>query len=173
MEVNGDSGPMEEMRTVHGETIPPIQADFGGSFGEPVFLQAEEEISVRRSIQAMRGDVAPIVQEQEQLHQDVQDLVNEAASVLYNTAVRSEQSLAELRQDTGAALSIAEEAVGQVGSSVQTLGSQVEQMSANQQAVLERAWNAERKADTLAKQLQESQQEQVAMLAALEHQKAV
>ena len=105
---------------------PLVQADFDGNSGEPVFLQAEEEISVRRSVQAMRGDVAPIVQEQEQLRQDVQDLANEAASVLYNTAVHSEQSVAELRQDTGAALSIAEEAIGRVGSSVQTLGSQVE-----------------------------------------------
>ena len=71
MEVNGVDGQIEDMRTVKGETIPPIQADIGGSSGEPVFLQAEEEISVRRSVQAMRGDVAPIVQEQQQLCQDV------------------------------------------------------------------------------------------------------
>ena len=68
MEVNGDSGPIEDMRTMQEETIPPVQPDFGGfDSGEPVFLQAEEEISVRRSVQAMRGDVAPIVQEQQQL----------------------------------------------------------------------------------------------------------
>ena len=29
MEVNGDSGLMEEMRTMQGETIPPVQTDFG------------------------------------------------------------------------------------------------------------------------------------------------
>ena len=41
MEVNGDSGPIEDMRTMQGETIPPVQADFGGfDSGEPVFLQA-------------------------------------------------------------------------------------------------------------------------------------
>ena len=68
MEVNGVDGQIEEMRTVQGETIHPVQTDFGDNFGEPVFLQAEEEISVRRSIQAMRGDVASIVQEQQQLH---------------------------------------------------------------------------------------------------------
>ena len=101
----------------------------------------------------MRGDVTPIVQEQQQLCHDMEDLANEAAFVLYNTAVRSEQSVAELRQDTGAALSIAEEAIGQVGSSVQTLGSQVEQMSAEQRVVLERAIAAERKAETLTQQL--------------------
>ena len=110
MEVNRVDGPMEEMRTVQGETIPPVYTDFGGSSEEPVFLQAEEEINVRRSVQTVRGDFTPIVQEQQQLRQDVQDLADEAASVLYNTATRSAQSVAELRQDTGAALSIAEEA---------------------------------------------------------------
>ena len=38
--------------------------------------------------------------------------------------------------------------------------------------MLERALLAERKAETLAQQLQTLQQEQMAMLAALEHQKA-
>ena len=62
MELNGDFGPIEDMRAMQGETIPPVQSDFGGfDSGEPVFLQAEEEISVRRSIQAMRGHVAPII----------------------------------------------------------------------------------------------------------------
>ena len=39
MEVNGDSLAVEEVRTLQGENIPPIQPDFveGGS-GEPVFL---------------------------------------------------------------------------------------------------------------------------------------
>ena len=47
MEVNGDSGPMEEMRTMQGETIPPVYANVGEfDSGEPVFLQAEEEINV-------------------------------------------------------------------------------------------------------------------------------
>ena len=173
MEVNEDFGPMEEMRTMQGETIPPLQTDFGGfDSGEPVFLQAEEEISVRRSVQAMRGDVAPIVQEQQQLRQDVQDLADEAASVLYNTATRSAQSVAELRQDTGAALSLAEEAIGRVGSSVQTLGFQMDERATEQQEMLERALTAERRAETLAQQLHDSQMEQEAMQVALEHQKA-
>ena len=39
MEVNGDSGPIDDMRTMQGETIPPMQSDFGGfDSGEPVFL---------------------------------------------------------------------------------------------------------------------------------------
>ena len=94
--------------------------------------------------------MAPIVQEQQQLRQDVEDLADEAASVLYNTVTRSAQSVADLRQDTGTALSLAEEAIGQVGSSVQTLGSQMDEISAEQRVVLERALTAERKADTLA-----------------------
>ena len=58
--------------------------------------------------------------------------------------------MAELRQDTGIALSRVEKAIGQVGSSVQTLGSQMDEISAEQRVVLERALTAERKADTLA-----------------------
>ena len=106
--------------------------------GEPVFLQAEEEITVHRSVQALRGDLTPIAEEQAQLRQDVQDLASEAANVLYNTAVRSEQSVAGLRRETGHALSQAESAIGQVGSSVQSLDAQVQQMSHEQQSVLER-----------------------------------
>ena len=68
---------------------------------------------------------------------------------------------------------MAEAAIGQVGSSVQSLGSHVEQISSEQQAVLERAYKAEVKTEILVQQLQESQQEQVGMLAALEHQKAM
>ena len=98
-------------------------------------------------MQAIRGDVAPIVHEQEQLRQDIQDF---ATNVLYNTAVCSEQSVAALRQDTSTALSMAEAAIRQVGSSVQSLGSHVEQISCEQQAVLERAYKAEVKAETLA-----------------------
>ena len=40
MEVNGVDGQIEEMRIVQGETIYPVQTDFGDSSGEPVFLQA-------------------------------------------------------------------------------------------------------------------------------------
>ena len=83
-------------------------------------------------MQAIRGDVAPIVHEQERLRQDIQDFASDVANVLDNTAVRSEQSVAALRQDTGTALSMAEAAVGQVGSSVQSLGSHVEQISSEQ-----------------------------------------
>ena len=83
---------------MQGETIPPVQAEvMGDRSGELVFLQAEEEITVHRSVQAMRGDMTPIAQEQAQLRQDVQDLASEAANVLYHTAVRSEQSVAGLR----------------------------------------------------------------------------
>ena len=101
----------------------------GDGFGEPVFLQDEEEITVHQSVEAMRGDMTPIVQEQAQLRQEVQDLASEAANVLYHTAVRSEQSVVGLRQETGHALSQAESAIGQVGSSVQSLDAQVQQMS--------------------------------------------
>ena len=158
---------------MQGETIPPVYANVGEfDSGEPVFLQAEEEINVRRSVQTMRGNVTPIVQEQQQLRQDVEDLASEAASVLYNTAARSAQSVAELRQDTGAALSQAEAAIGQVGSSVQTLGLQMNEIASEQREFLERALTAERRAETLAQQLHDSRMEQEAMLVALEHQKA-
>ena len=45
---------------------------------------------------------------------------------------------------------MAEAAIGQVGSSVQSLGSHVEQISSEQQAVLERAYRAEVKTETMA-----------------------
>ena len=62
MEVNGNSGPIEKMRSLQGETIPLVQPDFGGiGAGEPVFLQTEEEIGIRQTVQAIRGDVTPIV----------------------------------------------------------------------------------------------------------------
>ena len=83
----------------------------------------------------------------------MEDLASEAASVLYNTAACSTQSVAELRQDTGAALSLAEEAIGRVGSSVQTLGFQMDEIIARQQGVLERALIAEKRAETLAQLL--------------------
>ena len=47
------------------------------------------------------------------------------------------------------------------------------ELTAGQQEVSERALDEEMKADMLAQRLQESEQEQVAMLAALEHEKAV
>ena len=51
MEVNGDSSAVGEMRTMQGENIPPVQPDYvAGDAGEPVFLQAEEEITVHRSV---------------------------------------------------------------------------------------------------------------------------
>ena len=72
MEVNGDSLVVDEVRTLQGETIPPVQPEFvGGGAGEPVFLQAEEEITIHRSVQGMRGSLTPIAQEQAQLRQDV------------------------------------------------------------------------------------------------------
>ena len=107
------------------------------------------------------------------MRQDVQDLADEAASILYNAAARSAQSMAKLRQDTSAALSLAEEAIGQVGSSVQTLRFQMDEIATEQWEMLERALTAERRAETLAQQLHDSQMEQEAMLVALEHQKAV
>ena len=150
MEINGDSLTVDQMRTVQGENIPPVQPDFvEGDAGEPVFLQAEEEITVHRSVQGMRGSLTPIVQEQAQLRQDVQDLVHEAAHVLYHTAAQSEQSVAGLHQETGRALSEAESAIGHVGSSVQSLDAQVQRLSSDQQSVLERAVSAEQKVETL------------------------
>ena len=39
MEVNGDSLAVEEVRTLQGENIPPVQPDFvDGDSGEPIFL---------------------------------------------------------------------------------------------------------------------------------------
>ena len=43
-----------------------------------------------------------------------------------------------------------EAAIGQVGSSVQSLGSHVEQISSEQQLVLERAYKADLRTETLA-----------------------
>ena len=94
--------------------------------------RGEEEITVHRSVQGMRGSLTPIAQEQAQLRQDVQDLAHEVANVLYHTTVHSEQSVAGLRQETGYALSQAKSAIGQVGSSVQSLGAQVQQLSSEQ-----------------------------------------
>ena len=99
-------------------------------------------------------------------------MASEAANVLYNTAVRSEQSVAGLRQETGHALSQAESAIGQVGSSVQSLDAQVQQMRSEQQTVLERAQRAEQRTELLMKELQESRRVQEEMHSALEEQRA-
>ena len=65
MEVNGDFGAVEEIRLLQGETRPPVQLESSGiGSGEPVFLQAKEEIGICRTVQAIRGDFTPIVQEQ-------------------------------------------------------------------------------------------------------------
>ena len=91
MDLNGDRGAIEEIHSLQRETIPPVQLESSGIGLEgAVFLQAEEDIGIRRTVQAIRGDVAPIVHEQEQLRQDIQDFASDAANVLYNTAVRSE-----------------------------------------------------------------------------------
>ena len=67
-EVNGDRGAIEEIHSLQGETIPLAQpGSFGISMECVVFLQAEEEIGIRQIVQAVRGDVAPILQEQQQL----------------------------------------------------------------------------------------------------------
>ena len=81
---------LEQMRTTAGGNYTPCTSRqlMVLDVGEPVFLQAEEEITVHRSVQAMRGNLTPIAEEQAQLRQDVQDLASEAANVLYNTAVR-------------------------------------------------------------------------------------
>ena len=50
-------------------------------------------------------------------------MASDAANVLYTTTICSEQSVADLRDATGTALSMAEQAIGQVGSSVESLGS--------------------------------------------------
>ena len=68
MEVNGDSLVVEDVRTLQWETIPPVQPEFvGGGAREPVFLQAEDEITVHQFVQGMQGSMTPIVQEQAQL----------------------------------------------------------------------------------------------------------
>ena len=120
----------------------------------------------------MRGNLTPIAEEQAQLRQDVQDLASEAANVLYNTAVRSEQSVAGLRQEIGYALSQAESAIGQVGSSVQSLDAQVQQITSEQQSVLERAQRAELRTEQLVRELQESRRMQEEMYSALENAKS-
>ena len=68
MEVNGTSGHLEEIHALQGETISPVQMRVNDwDEDEAVFLQAQEEINIRRTVHAVRGNIAPIVQEQEQL----------------------------------------------------------------------------------------------------------
>ena len=91
MEVNGTSGHLEEIYPLQGETIPPVQMRVNEwDEDEAVFLEDQEEIGIRRTVHAVRGNIAPIVQEQEQLRQEMQDLARDAANVLYATTVRSE-----------------------------------------------------------------------------------
>ena len=80
--------------------------------------------------------------------------------------------MAGLRRDTGHALSQAESAIGQVGSSVQSLDAQVQQMSYEQQSVLERAQRAEQMTESLMNELQESRRRQEEIYSALEEQRA-
>ena len=90
-------------------------------------------------------------------------MASDAANVLCAIVVRLEQSVADLRDAIGTTLSMAEQAIGQVGSSVQSLGSHVEQITSEQQSVREQAQRAEMSAENLAQQLRIAQQEQVAM----------
>ena len=72
MEVNGTSGQLEEIHSLQGETIPPVHMKVNDwDEDEAVFLQAQEEIGIHRTIHAVRGNIAPIVQEQEQLCQEM------------------------------------------------------------------------------------------------------
>ena len=71
--------------------------------------------------------------------------------------------MADLRDAIGIALLMAEQAIGQVGSSVQSLGSHVEQITSEQQSVREQAQRAEMSAENLAQQLRIAQMEQAAM----------
>ena len=47
MEINGNSGAIEEIHLLQGETIPRVQHDsFGIGTNEAVFLQAGEDIGI-------------------------------------------------------------------------------------------------------------------------------
>ena len=59
----------------------------------------------------------------------MQELASDAANVLYATIICSESPVADLRDATGTTLSMAKQAIGQVGSSDQSLGLHVEQIS--------------------------------------------
>ena len=56
----------------------------------------------------------------------MQDLASNITNILYATTVHSEQLVAALCHETGIAHSMVEEAIKQVGSSVQLLRSHVE-----------------------------------------------
>ena len=72
MDVKGTSGHLEEIHSLQGETIPPVQSGFNDwDDEEAVFLQAQEEIGICQTIHVVRCNMAPIVQEQEQLHQEM------------------------------------------------------------------------------------------------------
>ena len=64
VEINGDSGVVEEIHSPRGETLPLVQLETSGiAVGDALFLQAEEKIGIRTTVHVMRGDVVPIVQE--------------------------------------------------------------------------------------------------------------
>ena len=90
-------------------------------------------------------------------------MASDVANVLYATIVHSEQSVADLRDAIGTALSMAEQAIGHVDSCVQSLGSHVEQISSDHPSVCEQAQRAEMSAENLVQQLRIAQQEQITM----------
>ena len=64
MEINRDSGAIEEVDSLEGETIPLVQPETSGIVvGDALFLKAKEEICIRRTVHVMWSDVAPIMQE--------------------------------------------------------------------------------------------------------------
>ena len=67
----GIVGLSKEFIRYRGGYTPYLLESFGIGLEGTMFLQAEEEISIRRIVQAIRGDIGPIVQEQEQLRQDI------------------------------------------------------------------------------------------------------
>ena len=67
--------------------------------------------------------------------------------------------MALLRQDTGTTLSMAEQAIGQVGSKVESLGSHMDQLSAEQHEVYKQV----QRADLGIATIMEGQEELVAL----------
>ena len=61
MEVNGNSGAIDEIHPLQGETITLVQLEsFGIGTDEAMLLQAEEETGICRTVHVMSGNVAPI-----------------------------------------------------------------------------------------------------------------
>ena len=68
MEVNGNTGAIEDICSLQRETIPLVHPrSFWLQSDEAMFLEAEEEIGIRQTVHAMGGNVAPIIQEQQEL----------------------------------------------------------------------------------------------------------